>query len=400
MTTIVKAANAAEFLGLVPQLLGCHVERSLVLVPFIGPRTGGAMRVDLPPDPDADVDAFAGTVLGMICKVADVDGVALIVYCPEQFGEEGPAMPRRRLIDALTERARRIGLRVVDALCVAADAWGSYLDDPPGAGAPLTAIAVAARPGEAPLPTPAADPLAACALPAVDLAAKEYVGRALIAIEEAVELLYRPPREGRRAGERRFDPRALGSVVALDDLPAFFEHALTLDPDELDPFVAAMLIWCLDRPSLRDVAISGWYGGLSAADTALDAQLRWEDGEAYPEEHAAFMWGDGPRPDARRLERAVDLMRRLAASAPRVRRPGTLATASWLSWALGRSSHAAHFAGEALRIDPEHGLSEIVLTLVGAGHLPEWAFTREHAGDPLTADPLAVPPEPTWRALT
>ncbi len=36
MTTIVKAANAAQFLSLVPKMLGYRPARSLVLIPFAG----------------------------------------------------------------------------------------------------------------------------------------------------------------------------------------------------------------------------------------------------------------------------------------------------------------------------------------------------------------------------
>jgi hypothetical protein len=47
-----------------------------------------------------------------------------------------------------------------------------------------------------------------------------------------------------------------------------------------------------------------------------------------------------------------------------------------LSWALGRSTHAAGYASEALEIDAEHGLAQIVLTFVSNAHLPEWVFER------------------------
>ena len=47
-TTIVKAADAAQFLSFVPRMLGYHPTRSLVVIPFHGSRTLGAMRIDLP----------------------------------------------------------------------------------------------------------------------------------------------------------------------------------------------------------------------------------------------------------------------------------------------------------------------------------------------------------------
>ena len=69
-------------------------------------------------------------------------------------------------------------------------------------------------------------------------------------------------------------------------------------------------------------------------------------------------------------------MRHLAAYADDEHRPNLLAAAAWLSWALGRSTHADAYARRVLAIDSEHGLSQIVRTLVDAGHLPEFAFSR------------------------
>ena len=46
--TVVKAADAAQFLSIVPRMLGYHPTRSLVVIPFHGGRSLGAMRFDLP----------------------------------------------------------------------------------------------------------------------------------------------------------------------------------------------------------------------------------------------------------------------------------------------------------------------------------------------------------------
>ena len=75
MTTIVKAASAAQFLALVPRMLGYRPTRSLVLIPFAGSRSLGAMRIDLPADAES-VDAAAATVLGMVCRLPEADAVA------------------------------------------------------------------------------------------------------------------------------------------------------------------------------------------------------------------------------------------------------------------------------------------------------------------------------------
>ena len=102
MTTIVKAANAAEFLTLITRLLGFHATRSLVLVPFSGKRTLGAMRVDLPDEsPGADVDCAASTLIGMVCKVAAADAVAVVAYSDRRFADAG--IPHTELVGAVRD---------------------------------------------------------------------------------------------------------------------------------------------------------------------------------------------------------------------------------------------------------------------------------------------------------
>lgn len=411
-STIVKAADAAQFLSFVPRLLGYHPTRSLVVIPFHGSRSLGAMRFDLPLDEGDAVDRVASTVIGMVCRLPEADGVAAIVYCDETFGP-GERMPHRRLADALERRADAGGLRVSDLLCVAADAWGSFVDPAsPATGRPLSKLVVVFD-ELADLPDPSGDQGTGAELPATDLAERKRVGRSLLALGQAVELLCGDGDEASAAGVAesedvavatasadlatapppvtgegsagavaaapRIDPLALATVCRLDDLPTLFEDALGWDADALPPFDAAALVWCLSRPSLRDIALVQWSGTLIQGDEAFDAQLRWEAGEEYPAHLAMRMWGEGDRPDPERLAAALRLVRRVAAVAPRASRPGPLAMCAWLSWALGRSTHAEVYASQACEIEPEHGLSEIVLSFVRAGHLPDWAFRRAGA---------------------
>ena len=79
MTTIVKAAGAAEFLSLIPRMLGYVPSRSLVMVPFAGSRSVGAMRFDLPADDPESVDRVAATVIGTL--VPPSGGVVKLRFC-------------------------------------------------------------------------------------------------------------------------------------------------------------------------------------------------------------------------------------------------------------------------------------------------------------------------------
>lgn len=371
MTTIVKATTPAEFLSFVPRMLGYVPSDSVVLIPFDGTRTLGAMRIDLPAI--ADTDAAAATCVGLVCRIEAADALAVVVFTDECF--DGGRAPASALAEGIRERADASGLRVVDMLCRAPDGWASYLDaDARSGGRPLSELLDGDGSPTAPagLPLAAGDQWTGAALPVVDLAEKERVGHALQAIRVAIEGI-----GSNAAGPTvRVDPRGLEAVCLLDDLPALFEEALQWNPEMLDPFDAALLLWCLERPATRDVALVQWCDDIDRGDEAMAAQLRWEAGEPYPAEIAKRMWGEGPQPSAERLRGALEVTPRVAAAAPRAARPAPLAVCAWLSWALGRSTHAEWFIGQAAEIDPAHGLTGIVQAMVRRGHLPEWAFAR------------------------
>ncbi|MFT4305777.1 MAG: DUF4192 family protein, partial [Microbacterium sp.] len=96
MTTIVKAADAAQFLSLVPAMFGFTPTRSVVIVPFAGGRSIGGMRVDIPPDDH--LDSVAATLIGMVCRVEDADAYAVAVF---DDAPAGAALPHAGLAAAL-----------------------------------------------------------------------------------------------------------------------------------------------------------------------------------------------------------------------------------------------------------------------------------------------------------
>lgn len=395
MTTIIKAANAAQFLALVPHLVGFTPTRSLALIPFAGSRTLGAMRFDLPESSDPDeIARIASTCIGMVCRIPGADAVAAVIYTDAAYRAPDDATTGDGLARALLQRADSCGLRATDALCVAADAWGSYLDaECPAEGRPLSEITTADPGGIA---RPVGDQSTGAALPSVDPDQIAQVARAVDSLGDAIRTLCGVPpartssfgpaadascaaADGASPTGARVHPDALDAACRLDDLPMLFELALGWSVDEIAPYDAAALAWCLARPALRDIALSQWCSDMDAGDEALEAQLRWEEGDGYPDQLAMHMWGEGARPDPQRLDTALDLVRRIAALAPRPLRAGPLAACAWLSWALGRSTHADLYARLAREIDPQHGLAEIVASFVAAGHLPDWAFERPAA---------------------
>lgn len=378
MPTIVRAADAAQFLSLVPHLLGFVPARSLVVVPMCRGRSLGAMRVDLPsaPTPGPASDAVAATVVGLACRIADADGAMVVVYTDAAVTG---ILPHRALVESLSDRAEACGLPIADALVVGANGWGSYLDrDLPPGGHPLTNLVAHDAPDSLPAP-PTGDQASGAALPKPDDAARAAVAQAARALDAALAAIcgIAPSAAAGRAPAPRIDPAALEAACELDDLPALFEQVLDWDPARLAAMRAAMIGWCLGRPALRDVALVQWASDQAGGDVAMDAQRKWEDGAEYPSDLASVMWGEGRRPDPQRLEGALELARVVAALLPKARRAGALAVCGWLAWALGRSTHADRYAAQALRIERRHGLAEIVRSFVAAGHLPDWAFRPE-----------------------
>lgn len=359
-TTIAKATDAAQFLALVPQLIRCRPVRSLVLVPLDRGRSLGALRVDLGPDDPDSAERTASTLIGMMCRVRDADAVIAAVYTD---APAAPELPYRALADALERRADASGLRLLDVLTVAADGWGSHLDGERRVR-PLAEIETDAVEGDQ---TAGAEP------PRVsddDLRAVREARAALARALEVVADVEAPATDG--GGP--VTAETLQAACALADLPLLYESALAWDAEALHPVQAALLAWCLGRPALRDIAIVQWSADLALGEQAEHAQERWEKGEEYPVDLAERLWGEGPRPDPERLDRALALVRRVAALTPD--QAGPLAVCAWLSWALGRSTHADQYARRAHDVDPRHGLADIVRSFVAAAHLPDWAFQR------------------------
>lgn len=366
MTTVLRASGSAEFLSIVPTLAGFTPTESLVLLPFRGSRTCGAMRLDLPRD-DVGLDDYADAAIGLVARVDGTDAVAVVVYTDDdpQPTRDGLVLPLAVAVDEVLGRADAVGLRIVDALCVSPAGWSSYLDDDP---------VIRALDREAP-PVPgvgdvSGDHLSGAGLAKVDLAEKERVGRAMAELTELLET------SSARGLPDIANPQAIAALVLLEDLPAFFESLLA-SPHDVPAFATAALLWCLDRPLFRDVALTQWATDVVGGVRTLDAQLAFAGtGVGFPADLGDVFLGRGPDPDPERLRLALTLVRFAASRAPRASRPAPLTAAAWLSWALGRSSHAAHYLDLVREIDPEYGLAALIETLISAAVLPEWAFRR------------------------
>lgn len=369
MKTVLRAADSADFLALVPALAGFTPHQSIVLLPFRHKRAHGAMRIDLPRD-EVELDDFVGTAIGLVSRVPETDAIAVVVYTDEraQHTPDGVVLPRSIVVDELLALAADLGWGIVEALCVTADGWSSYLDDDP---VMLPASEIPDAPSVPGITDVSGDQAAGVELPTADLAETERVGRAL---RELSDVVAHPMSSGDEV--RRENPQALAAAMLLEDLPLLFENLLD-SPENPPPFAAAALLWCLDRPRFRDVALVQWATDISVGLRALDAQLAFADeGVPVPADIGEVFVGRGARPDPDRLRLALTLVRNVAARAPRTSRPAPLTAAAWLSWALGRSTHTAHYLTQALTIDPAYSMASLLQSMIDAALLPEWVFRR------------------------
>ncbi|QTV80172.1 DUF4192 family protein [Microbacterium sp. NIBRBAC000506063] len=366
MTTIVRVTRPAELLGLIPALAGFTPRRSLVLLPFEGSRAHSALRLDLPHS-GIDPHEYVAQAIALLCRIPEADAVAIAVY-DEAALDETP-LPWSGLVDALVDRAEACELGVVEALCVGPDAWASFLDDP-GLRHPLAEIEAApVVPG---IGDVSGDQSDGVALPEVDAAERERVAQAVEAFAPAVDARA----DGASFSGDRLHPKAIDATGLVDDVPEFFERILE-SPERLEPFETAAMAWCLNRPLLRDVALVQWARNRKQGALALGAQIAYIDQDvSAPDALGRILVGGGRRPDPDRLRIALSLVRGVAARVPEAARVGPLVAAAWLSWALGRSTHASAYIAQAQEIDPDHSMAALIQAMLVRGLLPEWVFDR------------------------
>jgi hypothetical protein len=392
MTTIIRAEAAHDFLALLPSLAGYSPERSLLAVAFRGNRTAGVIRHDLPRRA-RDRSAVASLLVAALCRMPGVDAVVAVAYTDDTFARRR-GLPERALLQTVVARAEEAGFLVRDALCVAADGWGSLRDPAtPVQGHPLALIetsSAASHPVCREARTGGVADLAV--LPDAEPEVAEAVARTLAALVDD---------DGRAVGfdSRRSRPveRLLEALGPLVDPVEFVEVLLAEAPEHIDADRLAWLVHLAGRPAFRDAMMLQFaFGpviGELALDDSIDANERAAASGVSIDELVARELAEGApdgvdgflsrlllgqttaRPEPRRIERSIAVLRRAIAQAPPAYRPGSLCIAAWLAWSLGRGSAAAGFLDQALAIDGTHSMARLLCTFLGSGAIPEWAFS-------------------------
>lgn len=380
MTTIIRAEEAHDFLALVPALAGFRPQRSIVCVAFRGTRTVGVLRYDLPRRA-RDRAPLVSAIVGALCRMPGVDAVVPVAYTDARF-DAGRGVPERLLLGLLVKQVERAGFVVRDALCRAADAWGSVLDrTTPANGHPLALI------DESPVTKLAPDdlavldaPEAAGSIPAADAVASAAVAAALQQFDR--------------------DELAEAAVIRLGrnaDPVDLIETLLDGDASAEPPYRLAWFLHLASRPSFRDAMMLQFAFGIVIGEAAHDdavasaaraahhgesmdelvqRELAEGNSDVISDLLSRLLVGQSTlRPERRRVDRALALLLPLIANAPATHRVGPLCMAAWLSWSLGRGSAAGALIEHALEIDPGHPMANLLATFIGSGALPDWAFS-------------------------
>ncbi|MDQ2661683.1 MAG: DUF4192 domain-containing protein [Actinomycetota bacterium] len=382
MTTIIRAGAAHDLLALVPALAGFRPERSIVCVAFRGNRSAGVLRYDLPRRA-RERPVVADALIATLCRIPGVDAVVPIAYTDATFSA-GRGMPERALLSLVAGRADEAGFVVRDALCRAADAWGSLLDpDTPEAGHPLSMIDESPVAERVQLHTSELGTVQASGeLPQRDEARAESIASELEAF----------------ADERRIESRLEGLGAEVDPVE-LVEALLREDPGSHPPRRLAWFLHLASAPAMRDammlqLAFGPVVGMLAHDDAEVTAERAdrstttvddlvgrdLEEGEEdeVSELLARLLLGQSTtRPDPSRIECALGILRPLIADAPIDRRIGPLCIAAWLTWSLGRGSAAGALVDRALEVDHDHSMATLLAAFIGSGALPEWAFSVE-----------------------
>ena len=392
MTTVVTTASAADFLAVVPHLVGFEPQNSVVFVAFHGRRTCGAMRFDLPDVVESGADdsgsklykRVATTLVGMLSKLPGVDAVVPVVYTAETFADSGGA-PRAAFARAVVARFEFSGFELRDVLCVAADGWGSYFDDKcPPTGRPLADIVGSAILDD--VPASELPPLGQierwAALPEVTATERARVARSVRVYSTAIDgrLLSAAgfPLDDDDGDDDDGDEPADAQSRLLAEIPAVLERILDHGAIDIEADAAGFVITLARLPALRDVVMLQWAFDIEVGDNVLDDARRFALGAPpFDLETAGLMLGRGPRPQPERIDRAIEVLKRITALAPRSDRAPLFCILAWLNWALGRSSVANLFVTAAEGVDDGYGFAELMRTVLERGMLPEWAFVSD-----------------------
>lgn len=344
----VRIRTPQSLLRLLPRLVGQIEAPSLVALPFERGRSGTPMVLDLPHD-----RSIAAIARAICAGSRGADAVVLVACLSAPLG--AAPLPIGRELLRLVDRLASSGVRCLDLLALAPDAWGDYAS-PECARGPLAELDLLddPAPGVPELP----------AIPGVPVLRDGPAARAVAGWLDALDPVH---------------------LVAVADAPIpVLERAVELAPrlDDgpgplgIDPTKeAALAIALVAHPMLRDLAIELAIDGVDAAAATL-ASID-EHGSLAGDTAAERFLGCGPEPDPDRLHDRLRRWTAIAEVAPLEARGPLLVIVGFLHFFVGRGRTAGRCAELAMAADPGLTMAPLLRDIVDAKGAPDWVL---HAG--------------------
>lgn len=342
----------SELADALPYLMGFHPNDSIVLVALHGEhgRFGGRVRLGLPHDPGEWPEA-ADQLAGCLVKNSTRRGAppdAVVVFVCQDPGDDESATDVMEKLRPLVQRLRlacgALEVPVVEALCVSAGRWWSY----------VTPETAPSPPEGAALPEPGSTTMAATVA---------YLGLPSPSSLRDLESRLKPVEPRDREHEIALDtasadlvPRMLIDSATCDDIR---NRTLTLARTAMERLRKAPTIADAARADRRD-------DKLLADDEAAEIILGLQDRDTRDR---AAEWMEPAQADAAlRLWRA--LARRCAGTyAEHAAAPLTLV--GWVAWSSGDEAEARAALGLALDLEPTYTFARLLHHAVNAGLDPE-----------------------------
>ena len=390
MPQIIRAETDADFIAMVPALLGMRPTRSLVLVMFEGSRSAGGARVDLPAGRSTrELRSLADLCVNIASRSRGIDRVATVVYSDTTFEHER-GIPWVDLSRAIEQRMQRAGFGITAQLCVAPDGWGNARATGADRGPrPLAEIELSPS-VERVSGIPVDDPQTWGTLPEPEPWLDEQ-------IDEYLELNSAHWSDPTSRDDGWPDVISPGDAESLHNL---IELIVSRPAKAMGALEIATLAAYASLPSWRDTLMLQMAFGRRIGQRAADSHRFWNaerqrrggtmdevvaasrlTGDACTDLEESVLAGlitgeSAVRPSLDRCTNAIAALLRAAANVDLDLRAGLLCMAAWLNWAIGRSSAAHALIAQGVLVDPSHRMMQIVEVLVDSGRVPEWMFSR------------------------
>ena len=341
----VRISTPQSLLRLLPRLVGAPEPPALVALPFRRGRSGMPMVLDLPAR--RSVPAIARAIR---TGARGADAVVLVACLAEPLG--AAPLPLHAPLTTLAERLARDGIRCLELLALAPDAWGDYAM-PEGARGPLAELDLLDDPAPG-VPE----------LPSLPGAPSGTDGPAVLAVARWLDALGVVEVEAAAQAAIAALERAVDLAPRLDAGPG----PLGIDPAK----AAAVAVALVARPVLRDIAIELALDGPDAAAATLAAIDR--DGALAADDAAERFLGCGPAPDADRLHERLRRWTAIAEATPLDARAPLLVIVGFLHFFAGRGRTAGRCAELAMAIDPDLSMAPLLRDIVDAKGAPDWVL--------------------------